>query len=97
MAKTKKKKQQQEEEEENNQGGGGNQKKKSETSTNGYGRHSELLESRKTATGEIEGLVQWTDANGNALEEPKWVVSAFIAGLSWRWGKVRFLLCSNQY
>ena len=85
-------KQQQQEEEENDQGGGGSPKKKSRTgNTNTNDDRNvwetweaeeeyeiDLLESRKTAAGEIEGRVQWKDADGNKLGETEWVVSAII-------------------
>ena len=91
MAKTKNQ-QQQQQQEENDQGGGGSPKKKSRTgtaNTNDNGNvwetweaeeeyEIDLLESRKIAAGEIEGRVQWKDADGNKLGETEWVVSATI-------------------
>ena len=38
----------------------------------------DLLDSRKTATGEIEGCVQWKDANCTAMGKTEWVVSATV-------------------
>ena len=92
MVKTKKHQQQKK-----NDQGGGNQQKKSKTfatantntDTNGSGTvwkaeeefEIELLESRKTATGEIEGRVQWKDVDCVAVGETEWVVSVFVANL----------------
>ena len=89
MVKTKKQHQQKK-----NDQGGGNQKKKSKiiaiSNTNGNRNGNgnvwraeeeyeiDLLDSRKTATGEIEGCVQWKDANCTAMGKTEWVVSATV-------------------
>lgn len=90
MAKTKK----QQQEENDQGGGGNPQKKSRTGTANANDNDDngnvwetweaeeeyeiDLLESRKTAAGEIEGRVQWKDADGNKLGETEWVVSAII-------------------